>query len=78
MSEQDDDAALQDALSGRHHSLKCIRTNIFYFHSQYNRLQIIHIKLLVNILNLKTVVVHNEAVNMPKSLYIIALDGDNS
>ena len=58
------------------HSLKC--TNIFYFHSQYNRLQIIHIKLLVNLLNLKIVVVHNEAVNMPKGLYIIALNGNNS
>ena len=74
MSEQDDDAVLEDALSHRHHSLKCIRTNVFYFHSQYNRL---HIKLLINLLNLK-IVVHNEAVNMPKGLYIIALDGDNS
>ena len=77
MSEEDDDAALEDALSHRHHSLKCICTNVFYFHSQYNRLQIFHIKLLVNLLNLK-IVVHNEAVNMPKRLCIIALDGDNS
>ena len=55
------------------HSLKY--TNISYFHSQYNRLQIIHIKYL---LNLKIVIVHNKAVNMPKGLYIIALVGDNS
>ena len=73
MSEEDDDAALQAAFSGRHHSLKC--TNILYFHSQYNKLQIIHV---INLLNLKIVVVHNEAVNMPKGLYIIALDDDIS